>query len=293
MVIPCLQLRDEIATKIKLDIVRLREKGISPSFAIVQIGDNPASSAYIRVKTKKAEELGIKVKTYLFPKQATYDKLHTLILKLNNDPSIHGIIIQRPLPASFDENKLQNLIALSKDIDGLSPNSPFNNPLVRAVAHVINYVFSNSKIYNLSPKIYNLVVVGKGRTAGKPIFDCFSKNPNIRFSTMNYELITTQIDSQTPNPEKILKSADIIISCVGKERIIHADNIKKGVVLISVGQHQKPISNSEQKQVKMKWSGDYDEEEIKDIARAYTPTPGGIGPLNVIFLLKNVVLGIK
>lgn len=309
MVVPCIKLRNKIAEYIKTKVVELKSRGISPSLAIILIGDDPASEIYTKVKSKKAEELGIKTKISRFNNetmkqwnnndQNLQKNIEKLIIKLNKDPSIHGIIIQRPVPKELDEKKLQGMIDPKKDIDGLSEDSPFINPLVQAVLRAIKFALSNLKIYNLSPKIYNLVVVGKGKSAGSPIYNYFLSHPIISLPTTTYSLQPiTQIDSKTPNPEEILKSADIIISCVGKEKIINENNISKGVILIGVGQHQATtVIASEAMHQTMRgeakqsssWKGDYDENEVKDIASAYTRTPGGIGPLNVIFLLNNVV----
>jgi methylenetetrahydrofolate dehydrogenase (NADP+) / methenyltetrahydrofolate cyclohydrolase len=318
MIIPCIKLRNQIAEKIKEDIARLHDQGIAPSFAIIQIGNNPASNIYIQVKTKKAEELGIKTVIHKFEQlnnrtiEQSHDQqkeIEELISKLNNDPSIHGIIIQRPIPESINEHLLQSLISPKKDIDGLSENSPFVNPLVQAVLHAIKFALSQNSSYNLPTTTYNLVVVGKGKSAGGPIFSYFSSHPNIQLRTTDYVLRTRQIDSKTENPDQVLKNANLIISCVGKERIINSTNIKKGVILISVGQHisanppEIPTHNAthnvaggsvDQNGTKTnKWLGDYEENEIIDIAEAYTRTPGGIGPLNVIFLLQNVINAVK
>lgn len=302
MVINCLKLRDQIASEIKSKVDKLKSREITPSLAIIQIGDNPNSNAYIRVKTKKAEEMGIQTKLFKFEnpktlKSKTEKQIEELIVKLNMDTSIHGIIIQRPLPVYLDENKLQSSINPKKDIDGLSKNSPFKNPLVSAVEHVIHYVFSQSNFpLPSADRKLQTVVVGKGITAGAPIYRYFANHPNLPdFPDLHFNV--SQIDSSTKNPDEILKSADIIISCVGKERIIRPDNIKKGVILISVGQHirKNPLEirkNPSDTKIN-KWSGDYNENEIENIAQAYTPTPNGIGPLNVIFLLQNVINAIE
>jgi methylenetetrahydrofolate dehydrogenase (NADP+)/methenyltetrahydrofolate cyclohydrolase len=323
MLINCLQLRDEIAEKIKEDITALKSHGIIPSFAIIQVGNYPPSDTYVHVKMRKAKELGIDVKIFKFQnsnvipaKAGILIRIRKLIDQLNKDPSIHGIIIQRPLPPTMDETHLQSLINPSKDIDGLSPNSPFINPLIQAVVRVISYVFSQPSFsIHLRTTNYLLrtAVVGKGGTAGKPIYNYFSSQPVI--STAGILLNVKQIDSSTKNPDEILKKADIIISCVGKPNILRHDNIKKDVVLISVGQHQEKIPTTNvianavkqsSKQIaasprldgaprndKLHWIGDYDESEIADLASFYTPTPYGIGPLNVIFLLKNVIKATK
>jgi len=254
--------------------------------------------------------------------------IEELIEKLNKDESIHGIIIQRPLPKPYDEDQLQSLIDPKKDIDGLSINSPFQNPLVLAVSHVINHVLSvgaehvqpnpiadwEPRAQHVVPPQLKMAVIGKGISGGKPIYEYFLKNPVITIPVVEtrncaslrknkenekgneIQLNVQQVDTSTKNPTEILKSADIIISCVGKDRIVNKDNIKKGVILVSVGQHLNLIRRGAvfaplggETPPLQKWTGDYDEQEIAPLASFYTTTPGGIGPLNVIFLLQNVI----
>ncbi len=188
-----------------------------------------------------------------------------------------------PEPINSLEDYFQELIDPKKDVDGLSKNSPFINPLVLAVKHAVKYALSQN-LLSSSSKMLNTVVVGKGKSGGAPIYKYFASQ-QVLDSFPDYHFKTFLVDTKTPNPTEVLKQADIIISCVGKPRIINASNIKKGAVLVSVGQHQDKISN--------KWTGDYDENEIAPIAGAYTKTPGGIGPLNVIFLLKNIINAVK
>ncbi len=314
MKINCLHLRDKIASGIKNDVEKLKSRGVIPKFAIIQIGNYPPSDVYVRVKMKKAKEVGINAKHFSFPLNTPPNSLINLISKLNSDSTIHGIIIQRPLSSGFDEPRLQSLIDPKKDIDGLSENSSFDPPVALAVAEVLRHIFSSTDYRLLTTNCY-LVVVGKGRTAGAPVYKYFSGHPYSPDSP-NHPFSVVQIDSKTKNPDEILKSADIVVSCVGKPNIVRADNIKKGVILISVGQHTEKIKNYELRitnnnlklkieklieNLKLKiensgkheqkaiWVGDYNEEEIMQIASAYAPTPYGIGPLNVIFLLKNVV----
>ncbi len=283
MVINCLQLRNELAEEIKKEIFDLKSHGIIPSFAIIQIGNYPPSDTYVHVKMKKAVELGITTKLFNFQdSKIPILKIEELIQKLNHDKTVHGIIMQRPLPRELDENRLQSLIEPGKDIDGLSQNSPFTNPLIMAIKYILeqtanfNIYYKNDKtVEKTIPK--SMVVIGKGRTAGKPIANYFKNDSRFDVKV---------VDSKTLHPEAFTKSADIIISCVGKANILRRDNIKKGAALISVGQHQNQTQNS-------KWSGDYDESKIADIASFYTSTPGGVGPLNVIFLLKNVIKAAK
>lgn len=233
-----------IADKILDDLAReVKKNGIVPTLAVILVGDNPASMAYIKQKQKAADRIGAKV--------ILSNKLSD-VKKFSDDPSVHGIIIQRPLP----NDKIPEVI-LTKDVDGFEKKSPFTVPVAMAVETILNTTgtdWNNQKI----------VVIGRGETAGKPIAAYFKQS--------------TVVHSQTPNPEKILKTADIIISCVGKERVV--TTIKPGAILIGVGIWRDNEG---------KLRGDYDEEEIKDIASHYTPTPGGVGPVNVACLMQNLI----
>lgn len=233
---------DELLDKLSLKIKKL---GVTPTLAVVLIGDNPASIAYIKQKQKAAEKIGAKV----ILSQNLKD-----VNKFNDDTSIHGIIIQRPLP---NENIPE--VMLTKDVDGFEKGSPFTVPVVLAVKTILK----STGIEYLNKR---MVVIGRGETAGKPIAEYF-KTSHV-------------VHSQTPHPQEVLKTADIIITCVGKEKVITKDSIKPGVILIGVGIWRD--SNG-------KLRGDYNEDEIKDIASYYTPTPGGVGPVNVACLMQNLV----
>lgn len=229
-------------------LASLKNTGAKPALAIIQIGDDPASSAYIRQKQKAAEQIGVKI---------ILSNNLTDVDSYNIDKNIHGIIIQRPVPGNLDIPK----VTVKKDVDGFLPNSPFEVPVALAVGEILKNVHITEK---------NIVIIGRGETAGKPIAAYFQKQ----------NCTTSVISSQTPNPEKILRNADIIISCVGKEKIITSSNIKPGVILISVGIWRDDLG---------KLHGDYEEDDIKNIASFYTPTPGGVGPINVACLMQNVV----
>jgi methylenetetrahydrofolate dehydrogenase (NADP+)/methenyltetrahydrofolate cyclohydrolase len=181
----------------------------------------------------------------------------------NKDPSVHGLIVQRPLPPHIDISINQSVYP-KKDVDGFVENSPFEVPIAMAIFTILKHI-------NISIKNKNIVIVGRGETAGKPIAAAFAKK----------QCATSIISSKTLNPVEIMKTADIIISCVGKRGIVAAHAVKPGVVLISVGITRAGDG---------KLHGDYEEEDIKNIASFYTPTPGGVGPLNIASLMQNLVL---
>lgn len=259
-------------------IKKLKEKNTIPHLAIILVGNDPASKAYVRQKTLKAEAIGAKVSLYNFPINVSLQKLLLLVNKLNNNPLIHGIIVQRPLPLHIDTDKITLATNPKKDVDAFGPESKFSIPISCAVLKILKIVYlEKNKRQDPHFKKWletkKIVVFGKGETGGKPMIEMFKKmgiKPKV-------------IDSKTKNPEKLTKNADVIISAVGKENIIKPKMIKKGVILISIGLHKE----------NGKLRGDYDEEKIKNIASFYTPTPGGVGPLNVACLLENLTTAIK
>lgn len=242
---------EEILGSLARDVSSLKKHGVTPTLAVVMIGDNPLSLAYIKQKQKAAEKIG-----------ATIVMSNTIsdLKHFNNDPSIHGIIVQRPVPKGIGEYH----VTQKKDVDGFELNSPFDVPVAMAVWEIIK------SIHNTQYPIQNFVVVGRGETVGAPITNYLLKK----------ECATSVIHSQTPNPKEIMKQADIIISCVGKERVVTQDAVKPGAILISVGLWRDETG---------KLRGDYEEEEIADVASFYTPTPGGVGPVNVACLMQNLI----
>ncbi len=273
---------ETILEDLKPRVAQLTKKGIVPTLAAVLVGDNPSSLSFIKQKRIAAEKIGGVVTLDQLPADATDAEVNALITQLNADPAVHGIIIQRPLPSGSSVTH-DTLLAVTplKDIDGFVPNSPFAVPVALGVQKILENISS------LSPKTYSprfaveagplnptIVVIGRGETAGKPIADLLTA----KGSTV------TVIHSQTPHPETILKEADIIVSCVGKRRTVTSEMIKPGVILIGVGVT---------KDTDGKIYGDYEEADIAEMASIYTPTPGGVGPVNVACLMQNLVTAAK
>lgn len=264
---------EDILTKLTREITNLKKRGVTPTLAVVIVGDNPVNLAYIKQKQKAAEKIGARV----IVTNSIAD-----LQSLNSDPNIHGIIVQRPVPEGVGEYH----VTPKKDVDGFEPNSPFDVPVVLAVWKLIESTGQTPK---------KLVVIGRGETAGAPIARYlnrrFATSPDVAttsngFATSprerrdNQQCATSVIHSKTPNPTELMKQADCIISCVGKERVVTADAIKPGAILIGVGIWRDDSG---------KLRGDYNEAEIEKIASYYTPTPGGVGPVNVACLMQNLV----
>ncbi|MDP2637525.1 MAG: bifunctional 5,10-methylenetetrahydrofolate dehydrogenase/5,10-methenyltetrahydrofolate cyclohydrolase [Candidatus Levybacteria bacterium] len=263
------EIADKIITNLKKRVGELEKKNITPSVAIIIAGNDPASLAYIRLKEIKAKEIGIKPVIKRFPENISQDSLLKAVQQLNNDRNIHGIIVQQPLPSHIEASRVIQTIDPRKDVDGFLPNSDFEVPISSAVLETLKNVYGKPD-FDFWLKSQKIIIVGKGETGGKPTINLLKK------LEINFDVI----DSKTEKPEDITKNADIIIVAVGKPNIITPEMIKKGVILIGIG-----ISRGSEG----KLEGDYKEEKIKDIASFYTPTPGGIGPINIAMLLKNVV----
>ncbi|EKD85896.1 MAG: methylenetetrahydrofolate dehydrogenase (NADP+) / methenyltetrahydrofolate cyclohydrolase [uncultured bacterium] len=266
----------EIAQEILLDLAKkvesLKKSEITPTMAILLMGDNKASEIYVRQKTLKAESIGAKVELFRFPNGVTNEKVEKILHKLIRDKNIHGIILQRPAPKNINADKLTELVPPEKEIDGFGLHPIYSVPVAEAVLELLKNVHGNEKTrmdfldWLRSKKI---ILIGKGETAGKPIIEHFAK----------IEIYPTIVDSKTKSRGEVIKSGDIVIPSVGN-LVVSPGEIKKGAILISVG-----IYTNEEGKLK----GDYEDEKIQEIASFYSPTPGGVGPVNVACLLKNLV----
>jgi methylenetetrahydrofolate dehydrogenase (NADP+) / methenyltetrahydrofolate cyclohydrolase len=254
---------------------KIREKGISPTLAIIRAGGNPEIDLYIRKKREAAYKIGVKIFCYNFPSKSKETELIDKIKELNKDILVDGIIVQLPLPSNFDTGRVIASVDPKKDVDGfhevnrklLRSNNPYFLPVLPlAVLNAINYSVKDIK----SKEIVTLCNSG---IFGDTLQNFFSKNG----INSNYVLADNNPISEIRSK---ISSADIVISVCGRPRFIKGYMIKKGVVLIDAG--IKFVKNS--------LAGDVDKESVSKKVSFLTPVPGGIGPLTVAFLLKNVYL---
>jgi methylenetetrahydrofolate dehydrogenase (NADP+)/methenyltetrahydrofolate cyclohydrolase len=252
----------DILDKLKPQVEELKQNGVIPTLAIILIGNNESSKSYIKQKQLKAEEIGAHIQLFHF-ESTSQDELIALIEKLNDDPTVHGIIVQRPLPQDFDRGKISHVVLPEKDVDGFNQESNFDAPVAEAIVEILRSV----GVTDLTTQ--NIVVIGKGETAGGPIIATLDK------MELNFEVI----DRQTENPDDKIRNADIIISAVGKEHVIKPEDLNTDQILIGVGLF--PIDG--------KLKGDYEENEVENKVKYYTPVLGGVGPVNVAFLMQNLV----
>jgi len=277
MVIMGSTLAEQILDTLRVRVYRLKEKhNITPHVAVIRVGEDPAITSYINQKKKMATAIGAILSVYQFPPDVTKKQLLETIHFLQEKGDIHGIILQLPLPPHINGDELIMEINPEKDIDGFHPNSPFTVPLAAAVMTILESIYTNHLYQeNISfitwLKKQSIVVLGKGKTAGGPVITLLQK--------LSIPLKT--IDSKTTNREALLKKADVVISATGKPNLIKSSDIKQDAILIGIG-----LSRGEDE----KLHGEYEQEDIENIASFYTPTPRGVGPVNVAKLMENLVL---
>lgn len=252
----------------------LKEKGITPTLAIVRVGENGSDISYEKNATKKCNEIGVEVKNIILDKEIEYDKFYKTLDELNNDDAIHGILMLRPLPKYLDNEKARKYIAANKDIDGCSDNSLaaiFTNTDVgfppctaQAAIEILNY-------YNIEVTGKNVVVLGRSLVIGKPV----------SMMLLNRNATVTICHTKTKDVQSITSKADIIICATGAMESINKDYVRPGQTIIDVG-----ITYNEAKQ---KLCGDVLFEEVEPIVENITPVPGGVGSVTTSILVSHVV----
>jgi len=267
------KIAEEIKSELKTKASFFRSQNIFPHLAIIMIGEDLNSLSYVKQKEIQAKKIGIKTSIY---RLQTKKNLSDLCLKLNQDDSVHGIIIQRPLPFRINNKELDRLVVSQKDIDGFRPKSKFSPPISLAVYLILENVHKFSKenfSFDRWLKRKKILVIGRGVTGGKPISEFFKKL-QVRHKTA---------DSKTENLKKMCLEADIIISCIGKYNVVRHSMIKQNTILIGVGiSRNKSILQT-----------DYDQKEMEKLGMVYTPTPGGVGPVNVACLFENLLKAVS
>ena len=264
-----------VAEKILQNLKKeIKEKKLNPGLAIILAGDNPASRIYVNNKIKAAQKVGINATLYEFS-HAEMDKCLKTIDELNSDNGVCGIIVQYPVYEGWNFDEVSSKVAASKDVDGFGEDSPFRGATALAVWEMIGAFakkenFSSAEDFLKGKKI---VILGKGPTAGKPTVNLIKEKG----------FKVTIVDSKTENPNEVIKSGNLIISATGKKNIVNSSNIKNGSFVIGVGVGREVIDEQP------RTYGDINEEEISQKAKLYSPTIGGIGPLTIACLLRNVV----
>ena len=262
-----------VKDRVKKAASELKKEGINPCLATVLIGNNPASATYVKNKHKACEEVGIITKDHKLDESVTQQELNNIIDELNADVSVHGILVQLPLPKHLNEFAVTSRISPIKDVDGLTPHNAGLLSVKKAVlvACTPSGVMEMFDYHNIALESKNIVLINRSNLVGKPLYHLLLEK--------NATVITCH--SRTKDIEKFCQSADIIITAVGDRTkfILTPEMIKEGSVVIDVA-----ISRFEDKLV-----GDCDYEKIIEKAAFVTPVPGGVGPMTVAMLLKNTI----
>ena len=249
----------------------VRKIGEEVTLALIMVGDNPASHVYVRNKMKACEEVGIVVRDYFLDENVSQKEILDIINKCNNDNGVNGILVQLPLPSHIDEKTVINAIHPNKDVDGLTlfnQGKLFMNEdcLVPATP---KGVITLLKRYYVDITGKNVVIVGRSNLVGKPLAMLF----------LQENATVTIAHSKTANLKEVTKKADILVSAVGKAKLITADMVKRDAVVVDVGTNR----------LDGKLCGDVDYVNVVDVASYISPVPGGVGPMTIASLLENVV----
>jgi methylenetetrahydrofolate dehydrogenase (NADP+)/methenyltetrahydrofolate cyclohydrolase len=263
--------------KISAEVKEFKEKtGITPGLAVIIVGENEASKVYVRNKHKACAEVGMYSKVVELPENTPEGELLDLIRELNSDGSIHGILVQLPLPKHIDEQKVINTISPKKDVDAFHPENvgkimlgeyDFLPCTPAGVMEILDY-------YNIEISGKKCVIIGRSNIVGKPqALLLLEKNGTV-----------TICHSRTKNLAEETKKADILVVAIGKPDFVTKDMVKEGAVVIDVGINRKEDG---------KLCGDVNYESVKDYASLITPVPGGVGPMTITMLLKNTLTAAK
>ena len=272
----------EIYAELRERIEKLKSEGTTPGLAVILVGDDPASQVYVRNKGRKCEELGMHSETIVLPKETTEEELLARIDALNKDPSIHGFLVQLPLPKHIDEDKVIEAIDPSKDVDGFHPVNVgrmlIGKPgFLPATPAGVQQMLVRSGVETAGKHV---VIVGRSNIVGKPMAALMVQRGFGADSTV------TVVHSKTRDLPSITRQADILIVAIGKPRFVTADMVKEGAVVIDVGTNRidDPTHPKGSRLV-----GDVDFDNVKDKVSAITPVPGGVGPMTICMLMANAV----
>ena len=270
------QIAKEIRAELKKEVGQLTEEGLKPGLAVIMVGNNPASETYVRSKIRASEEIGLHSRLIRMEETVQEEELLNQVKELNEDPAIHGILVQLPLPAHIDPDKVIATISPSKDVDGFSPVNMGKmmigqNGLLPCTPYGIMQLFKRTGI-SLEGK--HAVVVGRSNIVGKPM----------AMLLQQANATVTLCHSKTADLAHHTRQADILVAAVGRGEMITKEFVKPGAVVIDVGMNRNEAG---------KLVGDVNFEEVAPVCSAITPVPGGVGPMTVAMLMKNTVMAAK
>ncbi|MED5435377.1 MAG: bifunctional methylenetetrahydrofolate dehydrogenase/methenyltetrahydrofolate cyclohydrolase FolD [SAR324 cluster bacterium] len=269
-----------INEELRKEVDQLKTNGIEPSLAVVLVGEDPASEVYVRNKKRTCGEIGIRSIGHDLPASTTQEELEKLIQNLNDDPAVHGILCQFPLPEKLNETRVILTISPDKDVDGLHP---LNAGLIamgqpKFISCTPYGVLQMLKRSGISTSGKNAVVLGRSNLVGRPIATLLSSK--------GWDATVTVCHSRTANLAEVTSQADIMVAAIGIPEFVKADMVKPGAVVIDVGINRidDPSKASGSRMV-----GDVAFKQVEEKASFITPVPGGVGPMTIAMLMANTV----
>ena len=274
------QIAAEVRSDVAAKVAELKEKGVAPCLAVILVGENPASVSYVTGKQKALAEVGMVDRSVHLPETTTQEELLELIAKLNADTSVHGILVQLPLPKHIDEEKVLLAIDPEKDVDGFHPVNVGNlvigkKAFLPCTPHGIIVLLKKMGIETAGK---HAVVIGRSNIVGKPV--------SLLLARKDTNCTVTMCHTGTKNMAEITKQADIIVVASGHPHTLTADMVSEGAVVIDFGVNRIPDST---KKSGFRLIGDCDFDDIKEKASYITPVPGGVGPMTIAMLMYNTL----
>ena len=274
------QVAADIRAEVAQKVVELKKNGKNPCLAVILVGENPASVSYVTGKQKALAEVGMQDRSVHLPENTSEEDLLKLIEQLNNDDTVHGILVQLPLPKHINEDKVIMAISPEKDVDGFHPVNVGNMMIGRpgflpCTPHGIIVLLQRMGI-ETSGK--HAVVIGRSNIVGKPV--------SVLLAQKNVNCTVTLCHTGTKNLPEITKQADIVVVASGHPHTLTGDMIKEGAVVIDVGVNRIPDSS---KKSGFRLVGDCDFDDLKEKASFITPVPGGVGPMTIAMLMVNTL----
>ncbi len=262
----------EIKEEVKAKVAEYKENGVEITLAVIQVGNDPASSVYVGNKKKACEFVGIRSLSYELPEETTQDELLNLVKELNDRKDVNGILVQLPLPKQIDEETVLNTISPLKDVDGFHPMNVGALCIGKAgfVSCTPAGIIELLKRSNVEIAGKECVVIGRSNIVGKPM----------ALLLLRENGTVTVTHSRTVDLKEVTSRADILVVAIGKPKMITAEYVKEGAVVIDVGIHRDANN---------KLCGDVDFDDVASKCSAITPVPGGVGPMTIAMLMKNCV----
>ena len=281
------QIAEQVIEECRGDIAALAENGITPGLAVVLVGDDPASRAYVRSKDRKCHDLGLHSEKIELAADTTQAELLEVIAGLNADPAIHGILVQSPPPPQIDEAAIVLAIDPAKDVDGFHPQNVAKLALEDSSGFVPCTPLGCQRLLmasGIETSGANVVVLGRSMIVGKPLALLLMKKGEGSDATV------TVAHSRTNNLAEVTRGADILIAAIGRPNFVTADHVKDGAVVIDVGINR--VEDASRKSG-YRLVGDVDFENVAPKCRAITPVPGGVGPMTIALLMANTIQACK